>query len=62
MYPFNPRDPETERRQALARIYALLIRLSEEGERQADPQSFQTKEAQNENQEKESDDIYSRLL
>lgn len=30
MFITNPIDPETKRRQALARVYALLVRLAED--------------------------------
>ena len=36
MFITNPLDPETKRRQALARVYALLVRLAEDKEQTAE--------------------------
>ena len=44
MLTSNPaKDPETQRRQALARVYALLISLAEEKE-SANAQAVETKD------------------
>lgn len=44
----NPIDPETKRRRALARVYALLVRLAEDKQQPAQPIESKPTDSKNE--------------
>jgi hypothetical protein len=47
---FTLADPDARRKNALAKCYALLIRLAEESQSQADPQPAKPKQKESQNE------------